>query len=132
MHVSFVSLRIFFQLLQQPEERGRRGRSHSNTKTNLFVSKEKLSAPLPDEGINKIRRHLDTEWERVCGGGLQMRDSDCAGRHFMLEAHKSRIEHVFYAALIGSCGLNWPIFLFQSKRSERNEYNNPIPLSSAH
>lgn len=56
----------------------------------------------------------------VCGGVcVQMRDSDCAGRRFTLEAHK--IEHVFYAALIVSCGLNWPIFLFQNKRSERNE-----------
>lgn len=50
-----------------------------------------------------------------------MRDSDCAGRRFTSEAHESRIEHVFYAALIVSGGLNWPIFLFQNKRSERNE-----------
>lgn len=45
---------------------GGEGRSHSNTKTNLFVSKEKLEAPLPDEGINKIRRCLAREWK---GGG---------------------------------------------------------------
>lgn len=40
---------------------GEEGWSHSNTKANLFVSKEKLLAPLPDEGINNIWRHLDIE-----------------------------------------------------------------------
>lgn len=57
LHVVFVSLRIFFQLLQQQQRKreGVEGWSHCNTKTNLFVSKEKLKAPLPDEGINKIR-----------------------------------------------------------------------------
>lgn len=48
-------MRIFLQLLPAVGEVREEGWSHSDTKANLFVSKEKLWAPLPDEGINKIR-----------------------------------------------------------------------------
>lgn len=56
---------------------GEEGRSHSPTKANLFVSKEKLSAPLPDEGINKIWRHLDAEWEKS-----RLQQAPCSSARF--------------------------------------------------
>lgn len=111
LHVSFVSLRILLQLLRRGGGEGEERRSRSHTKANLFVSKEKLLAPLPDEGINKIWRHLDIERE---GSG---------------DAEKTRREHTeaeFNRFLSLWCDLNVRVFLFRSNRTEGMNENAPL------
>lgn len=93
------------------EERGEERWGHSNTKANLFVSKEKLLAPLPDEGIDKIWRHLDTER----GGGVGTR-----GRH-AVGTQKAE----FNTFLRPSGDFNRRAFPAPEQKDGRNERKSP-------